>query len=87
MWDRPHGSSDGHRAVSIDHLIRRLCHAHPRPTHSAADLPKQCSLVAVGGSVKRSWAAKKRPEPAVCDHRIQFSSKKSSSTRLITYVC
>ncbi len=27
------------------HLFRRLCHAHPLPAHSPADLPKRYSLV------------------------------------------
>jgi FixJ family two-component response regulator len=31
--------------VAADHMIRRLCRAHPLPAHSTADLPKQCSLV------------------------------------------
>lgn len=44
-----------------DHLIRRLCHAHPLPAHSSADLPKQCSLVRSRRNVERPCAAKKRP--------------------------
>jgi hypothetical protein len=31
--------------VGGDHLIRRLCHAHPLPAHFPADLPKRYSLV------------------------------------------
>ena len=31
--------------LSGEHLIRRLCRAHPLPAHSAADLPKRYSLM------------------------------------------
>jgi hypothetical protein len=38
-----------HTAIGLlfsrDLLSRRLCHAHPLPAHSRADLPKCCSLV------------------------------------------
>jgi hypothetical protein len=45
-----------------EHLIRRLCRAHPLLAHSAADLRNSAHWCAVGGSVERSYAAKKRPE-------------------------
>jgi hypothetical protein len=31
--------------TSMNHLIRRLCRAHPLPAHSAVDLPRRYSLV------------------------------------------
>jgi hypothetical protein len=50
-------------------LIRILCHAHPLPAHFAATCRDATHWRAVGGSVERRWAAKKRPARPGCGLR------------------